>query len=301
MADVRPFDFLVIGANRCGTTSLWRALDSHPEVRVPSDKEREFFSDDERFERGLEHYVARTFPDLREGQAVGTVTPQLMAHNPHQLRTIVKRIRTTCPDVKLIALLRDPIERDISQFRRMKKIGQGREESFDEFIERVATKRGGIDKIPLVRASDYGRILRPYFRAFGKKRIRVFFTADLDRDPASVYRQVFEFIGVDPDHDPGTPREHRGGIGQRVTQEALDELQAEMDRRGLLPADDNARRGFAWWLRHLWNTEPDQQKTEISPELRRELAERYLADAEVLEGLIGVEPPWLGRLQPNQA
>jgi hypothetical protein len=297
LADVRPFDFLVIGANRCGTTSLWRALDSHPQVRVPSDKEREFFSDDDRFERGLEHYMTRTFPDLREGERIGAVTPQLMSPNPHQLRTIVQRIRDTCPEVKLIALLRDPIERDISQLRRMKKIGRGAEETFDEFIERVAVKRGGIDNIPLVRASDYGRILRLYFKAFRHKQIRVFFTEDLDRDPASLYRQVFEFIGVDPDHDPGAPREHLGGLGQRVSQEALDELQAEMDRRGLLPEDENARRGFAWWLRHLWNTEPDQEKTEISNDLRRRLAERYLADAEMLEGLIGVEPPWLGSLR----
>jgi hypothetical protein len=297
LADVRPFDFLVVGANRCGTTSLWRALDSHPEVRVPSDKEREFFSSDERYERGLEHYVRRTFPDLRDGEAIGTVTPQLMSPHPHELRTNVERIHATCPEVRLIALLRDPIDRCVSQLRRMKKISHGKEETFDEFIERVAAKRGGIDKIPLVLASDYGRILRRYYEAFPKDQIRVFFTADLDRDPATLYRQVFEHIGVDPTHDPGTPRVHQGGLKQRVSQEALDELQAELDRRGLLPEDENTRRGFAWWLRHLWNTEPDQQGTEISEDLRRRLAERYLADAEVLEGLIEVEPSWLGSLR----
>lgn len=297
MADVRPFDFLVIGANRCGTTSLWRALDSHPQLRVPSDKEREFFSSEESYERGLEHFVTRTFPDLRDEEAIGVVTPQLMAPNPYELRPIVSRIRTTCPDAKLIVLLRDPIERAVSQLRRMKKIGRGPEETFDEFIARVEAKRGGIGKIPLIRASDYGRILRVYFKAFRGAQIRVFFTADLDRDPATLYRQAFEFIGVDPAHDPGAPRLHAGGIGQRVTQEALDELQGEMDRRGLLPEDENARRGFGWWLRHHWNTEPDQRGTEMSDELRRRLAERYLADAETLEGLIGSEPPWLDSLR----
>jgi hypothetical protein len=297
LADVRPFDFLGIGANRCGTTSLWRALDSHPQVRVPSDKEREFFSSEESYERGLEHYVRRTFPDLRDGEAIGAVTPQLM--DPRSVRTNVERIQATCPDVRLIALLRDPIERAVSQLRRMKKISHGKEESFDEFVERVSAKRGGSEKIPLLRASEYGRILRRYYETFGADQIRVFFTADLDRDPATVYRQVFEHIGVDPDHDPGAPRVHLGGMKQRVSQEALQELQAEMDRRGLLPEDDNARRGFAWWLRHLWNTEPDRQGTEMSGDLRRRLAARYLADAEVLEGLIGVEPPWVGSLRAS--
>jgi len=298
---VRPFDFLVIGANRCGTTSLWRALDSHPQVRVPSDKEREFFSADERYQRGLEDYVERTFPSLREEETMGTVTPQLMAPSPHASRAIVERIRGTCSKVKIIAVLRDPIERDVSQFRRMKKISRGREESFDEFIERVATKRGGLGKIPLVRASDYGRILRVYFKAFRRRQIKVLFTDDLDRQPASFYRGVFEFIGVDPDHDPGSPRVHVGGTGQRVTSEAMEELLSEMNRRGLFREDENLRRGFAWWMRHLWNTETDQRKTEISPDLRRRLAERYLADAEVLEGLLGEQPPWLDSLHAAAA
>jgi hypothetical protein len=292
----RPFDFLVIGANRCGTTSLWRALDSHPQIRVPSDKEREFFSSDQRYGRGLEYYVQRTFPDLRD-EVMGTVTPQLMAPDPHALRPIVVRIRETCPEVKIIAMLRDPIERGVSQYRRMKKIGRGREESFDEFIGRVAAKRGGIDRIPLVRASDYGRILRFYFKAFRGRQIKVLFTADLDREPAPFYRGVFEYLGVDPAHDPGAPRVHVGGIGQRVPPEAMEELLAEMNRRGFFGEDENVRRGFAWWLRHLWNTESDDRGVEISPDLRRRLAARYLADGEVLEGLIGVEPPWLDSLR----
>lgn len=297
MADVRPFDFLGIGANRCGTTSLWRALDSHPEVRVPSDKEREFFSSDESYERGLEHYIRRTFPDLRDEEVIGAVTPQLMSPHLHELQANVERIRATCPEVRLIALLRDPIERCVSQLRRMKKISRGKDESFDEYISRLVEKRGSIDKISLVRVSDYGRILRRYYEAFPKEQIRVFFTADLDRDPATVYRQVFEHIDVDPAHDPGAPRVHLGGTGQRVTQEAMDELLAEMDRLDLFPPDPNVRRGFAWWMRHLWNTEPDQRNTDMSPDLRRQLAERYLADAEELERLIGVEPPWLDDLR----
>lgn len=295
----RPFDFLVIGAARCGTTSLWRALDSHPQIRVPSDKEREFFSSDERYARGLDAYVERTFPDLRDGETIGTVTPQLMQPNPRALETIVSRIGETCPEVKIVAMLRDPIERGVSQFRRMKKMTQRHaDEDFDAFVERLAEKRGRMDKIPLVLASDYGRILRFYFHAFDRERIRVFYTADLDREPATVYRRLFEFLGVDPDHSPGEPRVHVGGTKARVPQEALDDLLAEMDRLGLFPADEeNVRRGFAWWLRHLWNTEPDRDKTEMSPELRRRLAKRYLKDASTLEELLGQPPPWVSALR----
>jgi Sulfotransferase domain len=294
----RPFDFLVIGAARCGTTSLWRALVSHPQIRVPSDKEREFFSSDERYARGLDAYLERTFPNLGD-ETIGTVTPQLMQPEPRALETIVSRIGATCPEVKLVAMLRDPIERGVSQFRRTKKVTQRhRDEDFDGFIERLTEKRGRMDKIPLVRASDYGRILRFYFEAFDREQIRVFFTQDLDREPATLYRQLFEFLGVEPDHSPGEPRVHVGGVSTRASQSALDELLAELDRLGLFPDhDENVRRGFAWWLRHLWNCEPDQVGTEISTELRRRLAKRYLKDARTLEELLGETPPWAGALR----
>lgn len=295
----RPLDFLVIGAARCGTTSLWRALDSHPQIRVPSDKEREFFSSDERYARGLDAYVERTFPELNGGETIGTVTPQLMQPRPRALETIVSRIEETCPEVKIVAMLRDPIERGVSQFRRMKKMTRRhRDEDFDGFVGRLTEKRGRMDKIPLVRASDYGRILRSYFEAFDREQIRVFFTEDLDREPAAVYRHLFEFLGVDAGHSPGEPRVHVGGTSTRVPAQALDELLAELDRLGLFPADDeNVRRGFAWWLRHLWNTEPDRAGTDMSAELRRRLARRYLRDARTLEQLLGAPPPWVGALR----
>lgn len=293
----RVFDFLVIGAARSGTTSLWRGLDSHPQIRVPSDKEREFFSSDERYERGIRSYMEHTFEAVRDNQVLGTITPQLMQPDPRALETIVGRIQATCPDVKIMALLRDPVERGISQYRRMKKINKGREESFDAHIQRLIKKRGKLGKIPLVRAGDYGRILKPYFSEFDRDRIKIFFTADLDDEPAAVYQRIFEFLGVDPEHSSESPRIHVGGMEQRVKPEALEELMAELGRLGVFSSsNEDARRGFAWWLRHLWNCEPDEAGKEISDNLRRTLSKRYLADAETLLEL-GIEPPWLEDLR----
>jgi len=297
----RVFDFLIIGAARSGTTSLWRGLDSHPQIRVPSDKEREFFSSDERYARGIEQYMKRTFAGAREDQVLGTVTPQLMQPNTRALETIVSRIEDTCPEAKIIALLRDPVERTISQFRRMKKIGQGREETFDAHVRRLVKKRGKLSKVPLIRASDYGRILSPYFEAFDRDQLEVFFTEELDADPARLYRRLFEFLGVDPEHSPGTPRIHIGGTRQLVTAAALEELMQELDRVGAFSGvGEDARRGFIWWLRHLWNSDPDESGKEISERLRAILSRRYLADAEILLEL-GIEPPWLDDLRAAAA
>ncbi len=293
----RNLEFLVIGAARSGTTSLWRALDSHPQICVPSDKEREFFSSDARYEMGIDEYVARTFESATDDQILGTVTPQLMPPHPRTLDKVVDRIATTCPDVKLLAVLRDPIERAVSQFRRMKKIARGKDEDFEAFMRRMAEKRGGLGKIPLVQAGDYGRILRAYLAKFDRDQVKVFFTEDLDREPDLFYRRVFEFLGVNASHATGSPRIHVGGTTQRVTAEALNELLEELDRSGVWSDSNNAKRGFAWWLRHIWNCEPDQLGMEMSADLRRELSARYLADAEVFEKCLGFEPPWVSRLR----
>ncbi len=297
----RVFDFLVIGAARSGTTSLWRGLGSHPQIKLPSDKEREFFSSDERYARGVHLYMKRTFSGARDDEVLGTVTPQLMQPNPEALETIVGRIAETCPEVKIIALLRDPVERCISQLRRMKKISQGKEESFDAYVRRLVKKRGKLRKVPLVRASEYGRILELYFERFDRDRIRVFFTEDLDRDPATLYRRIFEFLEVDPTHEPGAPRIHVGGTRQMVTPAALEELVDELDRIGVFTSENqDLRRGFNWWLRHVWNTDTGLAGKEISDRLRATLARLYLADAEILLEL-GLDPPWLEDLRKAAA
>jgi Sulfotransferase domain len=297
-AQRRVFDFLVIGAARSGTTSLWRALDSHPQIRVPTDKEREFFGHDQKYERGADAFIAATFGDARPDQRLGTVTPQLMPPGPREIRKVVSRIAETCPDVKLLALLRDPIERAVSQFRRMKKVSDGKDENFEAFIRRLTKMRGSIDKIPLVQAGDYGRILRFYAERFDREQIRIFFTEDLDRSPDSTYREIFAYLEVDPNHSPGAPRIHVGGTHRRVAPEALDELLAELDRSVWATAiDQNTKRGFAWWLRHVWNCEPDQLGIEMSTDLRRVLARRYLRDAKKLREDFDIDPPWLKSLR----
>src|SRR4051794_38946033 len=226
----RALDFLVIGAARSGTTSLWKALDSHPQIAVPSDKEREFFGDDERYSRGMPAFISQTFRDTPAGVRRGTVTPQLMAPDPREAKIVVGRIAETCPDVKMVALLRDPVERAISQFRRIKKVTGGQDRNFEAYITRLTQKRGQLAKIPLIRSSDYGRILRFYNEAFDRDQLRIYFTEELDQDPDMFYRRLFKFLGVDRDHSHGTPRIHIGGTKKRVTAEALQEVLVEVER-----------------------------------------------------------------------
>ena len=114
-------DFIVIGAQRSGTTSLFEYMRGHPELAVPPEKEIPYFTH-ARHRLSWEEYIRRLFADADPGKRWGTVTPQYMVGgltgrdldtmvdrgNP---RIVPERVRERCPDARLIAILRDPIER----------------------------------------------------------------------------------------------------------------------------------------------------------------------------------------------
>ena len=121
----RRLDFLVIGAQKAGTTSLFEYLRRHPEVELPPDKEAPFFSHDPTWALGWEPYIERTFGRRDAGKKRGTVTPQYMAggvfgaapgalDGHYDESTVPLRIQKYAPDVRLIVLLREPISRAIS-------------------------------------------------------------------------------------------------------------------------------------------------------------------------------------------
>jgi hypothetical protein len=288
----RTIDFLVIGAQKSGTTSLWRGLDSHPEIRTPSDKERSFFDVDERYEMGIEHFVRWTFEGATPEQLLGVVNPLLMKPDEVRLPTIVDRIGATCSDAKLVAVLRDPIERAASYVRWAKRQEGARPEDLESFAGRLASKHGGLTRVPFLRAGEYGWILSFYLERFRRDQILILFTEDLDRRPDEVYRRLFEFLGVGPEHDAASPRVNVGGTRRRVTTAAMDELLSELERVWPATIDPDARRGFTWWAKTIWNVEPDEVGTEVPDRLRRLLAEHYLRDEEILREQFGVSPPW---------
>lgn len=297
-ARVRGFDFLVIGAGQSGTTSLWQALDSHPQIRVPADKERGFFNSDERYARGVEWFISWTFKELQADQLAGTVTPQLMPGSAAALDMVVARIAETSPGVKLIALLRHPIDRAVSHFRRGLRGGRLRgSEDFGTLIARREQEVGGLEKIPILAIGQYGRILNRYLAAFDRRQLLVIFTEELETRPDILCRRIFEFLGVDPTHHVEMPHMNVGGTKLRVSPDALEEVFARLtDHVWPAVSDPEIPRGFTWWMRHIWNIEPDDERRDVPADLYRRLAEMYLADARLLSG-IGVNPPWTSSLK----
>lgn len=101
-------DFVVLGAQKAGTTSLHAALQRHPQLFLPAQKELHYFSNHS--ERPLSWYAAH-FAPARPQQHCGEVTPYYLFHPE-----VPQRLAAALPDARLIVLLRDPVERTLSHY-----------------------------------------------------------------------------------------------------------------------------------------------------------------------------------------
>ena len=207
----RPLpDFLIIGAQRCGTTSLYRYLAQHPQVigAAPS-KGVHYF--DMNHERSLRWYRAH-FPTARRrdraGRAVtGEASPYYVFH-PHG----PDRARAAVPNARLILMLRDPVVRAFSQYQQEYARGFEDAESFEEALDleegRLAGERermladAGYDSRALqhhayVARGEYASQLEAWRERFAPEQIHVVIAEEFFADPAAAYAGVLEFLGLD--------------------------------------------------------------------------------------------------------
>jgi hypothetical protein len=238
MTEKDTLDFIVIGAQKSGTTSLFQYLRHHPELALPAGKELPYFSHEAMYRRGWDAYIQAVVRDGFHGVADatrmwGTVTPQYMMGGvdglgserpdpPYDARTVPARIHEQLPDVRLIAILRDPVARAVSHHRMLVARGQERR-SFDEAMKEIMTPQAlkaarsePEDATGRVVAGEYGRLLEGYFELFPREQILVVFTEDLERGTAQLLHRIHEFIGVRADFEPENigARYHVGAVGR---------------------------------------------------------------------------------------
>jgi hypothetical protein len=184
-------NFLVIGAPRSGTTWIDKNLREHPDVYMPKHKELHFF--DVHYERGLPYYES-FFADWKQQRAVGEATPDYI-HGQYTTRDIPRLIKQHLPDVKLIASLRNPVDRAYSRFWNSKaKYEQNIGLSFEEKLRQ---------KPEFIREGFYGAQLQRFFELFPRERILVLLYDDMIEDPRGFMRRMYQFLDVDPDFVSG--------------------------------------------------------------------------------------------------
>ena len=188
--DRRLPTFIVIGAMKGGTTSLFHYLDEHPQVHMSPLKEVDFFVEESNWGRGFDWY-ARQFDGAGPGATAIGEASTVYTKYP-QYRGVPERIRTHLPDVRLIYVVRDPIERLRSHFQHRTLVGSERR-PLAEALEADPT---------YIDTSRYGMQLERYLDHFPREQIHVMTSEDLRSRRAETLRDVFGFVGVDPSFVP---------------------------------------------------------------------------------------------------
>jgi hypothetical protein len=304
---VKDLDFLIIGAQKCATTTLFEHLRAHPGINMPLEKEVPFFTGEDCSRPAWETFATAHFGG-EDGRLWGKATPQYMC----DIGT-AERIRAMMPGVKLVAILRDPIERTWSHYQ----MGRRREtepRDFDravaELLDEKALQRNRELPVPThsegfesesafyVAWSEYGRILRHYAGLFGPQQLLVLYTEELEADPAGTLDRLLQFIGLEPGFRPDTLGQviHKGGGSNRIPHSVrvwLRERRALYSLWQLLP---DSRRGRLRFLFEQWNVRKQAATpASIPASARKALQRHYGCDLSSLLSLPVDQPPWADR------
>lgn len=194
--DGRLPDFLVVGAMRAGTTSLYRYLDAHPEISM-APKELQYFT--EHRHRGLDWYRAQ-FAALTPARVLGEATADYLARE-----SAMRHIAQALPAARLVASLRHPVSRTWSHFGLLSERGRDDrtfDEALDHEMEAIRRHGHGADGVIYLSHSHYDVHLERAFRLFGRDQVHVSIFERMKAEPRSTYRDLCDFVGVDPTFVP---------------------------------------------------------------------------------------------------
>jgi hypothetical protein len=183
-------NLIVIGAAKCGTTSLHAYLGAHPEISMSSQKELDFFVPEKSGGRSADWY-ANQFPDAPV-PVRGECSPSYTAYPVY--RGVPERIRELIPDVRLVYLVRDPVERIVSHYIHRISTHPELQASLEQMLDDPSQGEW------LLTLSRYWLQLERYLAHFPPERILVVDSDDLRERREVSLRQIFTFVGVDPEY-----------------------------------------------------------------------------------------------------
>lgn len=289
-------DFIVIGAARSGTTSLFANLRSHPQIFIPLEKEICFFSDDDRYHLGPDWYMKNYFAGVGPNVVTGEITPAYML-----FEYVPERIHQTTSGSKLIALLRNPISRAYSHYRFAKRLDieeRDFQTSLSTLIDRGRISDSLIfsQNTEYLMFGEYGRILEKYLQYFPKEQIKIVFFEEFQKNTTDIMKQIFEFLGVQSDFNSELFSK-RQNVGGEVKSKLLLKLQNwlksnKKTKKALLTIfPPNFLGAIDMWLTMKGNVKPTIVSGPTVEECRQ-LKAYYKEDVALLEKLFNLKVPW---------
>ena len=205
--------FIIIGAQKCGTTSLYKYMVEHPQILPAVRKELHFFNwvskpGNKKKAEGVDWYLSQ-FPKIPNGKNLitGEATPTYLV-DPHTPQRMFKLL----PDVKLIVLLRNPVDRAVSHYHHNRRMSKQREPlPFEKAIAKES-ERLKLEKEKLISDENYRSLFHRYYSylergvyieqlerwmsIFPREQFLILKSEDFYENPDVTLQEVFEFLGL---------------------------------------------------------------------------------------------------------
>ena len=301
-------NFFILGAAKCGSSSLYRYLDQHPDIAFSTPKEPIFFEAE--YEKGLDYYTATYFPNWNGEQRIGEAR-----HRNLYLPYVPQRLYDSYPEAKLIVILRNPIERAFSDWlmrRRsghesldfdaaissdLKRIEEGMDfsnpesaRSWQEHILLMRQFKGKApslgEKLPPYRfrtyldSGYYAQQIERYLALFPRRQLKIVLLEDLSAKPQQIVSDIWRFLEIDSGITLGDRSASNVG-GKLATQNSRRRLRALLGDRLLAKIPANIKQAAKSLFDRLAPDNP-----EISPATRAFLVSHFAAHNRALEALI---------------
>lgn len=267
---------------------------------MPAGKEAPFFSRENYSVHDFETFLLQHYPQARLDQIWGKISPQYMTSE-----AIVDRMASRLPAARIIASLRDPVDRAISHYRQALRRGYETrpiDTAFTEALEHPAIARARSLSAGLSSEThcylawgEYGRILGYYLTRFPRNQILVVFAEDLLSDPAATMDRVLEFIGLEPGYRPANLGQKIFGSANALRYPWLKPLTIRLGLDKVLQRLPLQIRNHLRLRYKFYNERPTPRTSKPihpSQEVAARLVDFYRSDVDLLRRSSGVEIPW---------
>lgn len=180
---MRKIDFIGVGASRSGSSWLSSCLAEHPEICFSTEKETHFFDDLHSYQKGPDYYES-FFKCHSNNQIKGEFTPGYFTNHE-----VAERIYNHNPNVKIIVILRNPVERAYSEYLYNVARELEKEKTFASALAGRLSKR-------YINRGLYSKHLKQFYEIFPAEQILILDYADVSVRPAELLKEVYNFLGV---------------------------------------------------------------------------------------------------------
>ena len=288
-------NFFILGAAKCGTTSLYYYLKQHPEIYLPRIKEPHFFDNDRFWSEGVDSYIKRHFRRAAGFPARGEATPAYFHCGQKVIARMKEVFGTEVP--KFILIFRHPVDRAWSHYLHCVRYGE-ESETFERALalEEERLSSNPCKWVGYFRDGLYAKQLKLWLEAFPKENFFYLITEDLAKNTIASLQNICRFLGVNPNYP--------FRIHKRLN---VASAPRSLWLMKLIKGPSSIKKPIKFLLGPYWsyhlkralmrlNMKPIKRPLRLDPRIEKLLLKRYTQDILELQELIGRDlSGWLKR------